>query len=126
MCGRMCVRCWSYVGHQGGRQDVSLRSTSCLYIDTVQHEVLHALGFHHEQVRSDRDAYVTILSTNIRPGLYTHNKQLHFAGTITGHKSKFPCFCLPSCAGMEDNFRIEQTNNLDTPYDFDSVMHYSK
>lgn len=28
--------------------------------------------------------------------------------------------------GMENNFRIEQTNNLDTPYDFNSVMQYSK
>ncbi|KAI4830038.1 hypothetical protein KUCAC02_001692 [Chaenocephalus aceratus] len=36
--------------------------------DTVQHEVLHALGFHHEHVCSDRDSYVSILYQNIKPG----------------------------------------------------------
>uniref|UniRef100_H2UKX4 Metalloendopeptidase n=1 Tax=Takifugu rubripes TaxID=31033 RepID=H2UKX4_TAKRU len=86
--------CWSYVGRQGNEQDVSLQANGCLYLDVVQHEVLHALGFHHEQVRSDRDSYVRILTENILPGL-------------------------------ENNFRIEQTNNLNTPYDFNSVMQYS-
>lgn len=33
---------------------------------------------------------------------------------------------LSSCAGRESNFMKVQTNNLDTPYDFNSVMHYSK
>uniref|UniRef100_H3C1S1 Metalloendopeptidase n=1 Tax=Tetraodon nigroviridis TaxID=99883 RepID=H3C1S1_TETNG len=85
--------CWSYVGRQGGRQDVSLQARGCLYHEVVQHEVLHALGFHHEQVRSDRDNYIRILTENIIPG-------------------------------MEHNFQIEKTNNLGTPYDFNSVMQY--
>ncbi|XP_075325731.1 high choriolytic enzyme 1-like [Odontesthes bonariensis] len=87
--------CWSYLGRQGGPQDVSLRSNGCLYRSTVQHEVLHALGFHHEQVRSDRDQYVQILTQNILPG-------------------------------TERNFVKANTNNLGTPYDFNSVMHYSR
>ncbi|XP_062291505.1 high choriolytic enzyme 1-like [Scomber scombrus] len=87
--------CWSYLGRQGGGQRVSLRRNGCLYQSTVQHEVLHALGFHHEQVRSDRDRYVNILSQNIQ-------------------------------SGKESNFRKVGTNNLGTPYDFNSVMHYSK
>lgn len=40
----------------------------CVYTGTVQHEILHALGFHHEQVRSDRDDFVTILTKNIQSG----------------------------------------------------------
>ncbi|KAL6113632.1 uncharacterized protein ACO6RY_11868 [Pungitius sinensis] len=48
--------CWSYLGRQSQGQQVSLRRNGCLFTDTVQHDVLHALGFHHEQVRSDRDA----------------------------------------------------------------------
>lgn len=66
-------RCWSYLGRQGGEQLVSLRKNGCLYHSTVQHEVNHALGFHHEQVRSDRDNYVQILTKNIIPGWLTHN-----------------------------------------------------
>nr|XP_046251843.1 high choriolytic enzyme 1-like isoform X2 [Scatophagus argus] len=87
--------CWSYLGRQRRGQPISLRKNGCLYQDTVQHEVLHALGFHHEQVRSDRDTYVSILTKNIR-------------------------------SGTESNFAKVETNNLNTPYDFDSVMHYSK
>ncbi|CAG12479.1 unnamed protein product, partial [Tetraodon nigroviridis] len=64
--------CWSYVGRQGGRQDVSLQARGCLYHEVVQHEVLHALGFHHEQVRSDRDNYIRILTENIIPGGRRH------------------------------------------------------
>ncbi|AWP01131.1 putative low choriolytic enzyme-like [Scophthalmus maximus] len=60
--------CWSYVGRVGGAQLVSLRKNGCLYTSTVQHEVLHALGFHHEHVRSDRDSYVEILTQNIQSG----------------------------------------------------------
>ncbi|XP_068584873.1 high choriolytic enzyme 1-like [Cebidichthys violaceus] len=87
--------CWSYLGRQRRGQPVSLRKNGCLYTDTVQHEVLHALGFHHEQVRSDRDEYVSILDENIIPG-------------------------------NQGNFEKQPTNNLGTPYDFESVMHYGK
>ncbi|XP_047234225.1 high choriolytic enzyme 1-like isoform X2 [Girardinichthys multiradiatus] len=87
--------CWSYLGRQGGRQRVSLKKNGCLYKSTVQHEVNHALGVHHEHARSDRDNFVRILTQNIRPG-------------------------------KEHNFEKVQTNNLGTPYDFNSVMHYTK
>ncbi|KAF7212775.1 low choriolytic enzyme-like [Nothobranchius furzeri] len=58
--------CWSLLGRQDGGQYISLQKGSCVYHRTVQHEVLHALGFDHEQVRSDRDDYVQILFENIQ------------------------------------------------------------
>ncbi|HEU4743473.1 MAG TPA: M12 family metallopeptidase [Meiothermus sp.] len=50
--------CWSYVGHVGGRQQISLGS-GCGY-SAALHEMSHALGIHHEQSRPDRDSYVRI------------------------------------------------------------------
>ncbi|CAL8404866.1 unnamed protein product [Boreogadus saida] len=87
--------CWSYIGRQGGRQFVSLQQRGCVDSRVIQHELLHALGFHHEQARSDRDNHVRILANNVLPG------RLH-------------------------NFNKVNTNNLGTPYDYSSIMHYSR
>uniref|UniRef100_A0A8B9HPR2 Metalloendopeptidase n=1 Tax=Astyanax mexicanus TaxID=7994 RepID=A0A8B9HPR2_ASTMX len=57
--------CWSYVGANGGRQVLSLQTPECIGSAVVAHELMHALGFLHEQSRADRDNYVTILWSNI-------------------------------------------------------------
>lgn len=59
--------CYSPVGKVGGKQSVSL-GPGCIWHGIVIHETLHSLGFWHEQSRTDRDAYVTILWQNIWPG----------------------------------------------------------
>ncbi|KAI5618565.1 nephrosin isoform 2 precursor [Silurus asotus] len=87
--------CYSSVGRRNGKQDLSLQRDGCIYIHTIQHELLHALGFHHEQSRSDRDNHVRILLQNV------FDDDAH-------------------------NFDIEPTNNLNTPYDYNSVMHYDR
>ncbi|MBN3272215.1 HCE1 enzyme, partial [Polyodon spathula] len=87
--------CYSYIGRQGGQQPLSLKRNGCVYHQIVQHEFIHALGFNHEQTRSDRDNHVTIQYQNIQ-------------------------------RGMEYNFNRVNTNNLGTPYDYDSVMHYGR
>ncbi|KAF7687879.1 hypothetical protein HF521_013885 [Silurus meridionalis] len=87
--------CYSYVGRIGGKQVLSIERNGCVYHKVIQHELLHALGFHHEQSRSDRDEHVKIILKNIKPGL-------------------------------EDNFKKENTNNLNTPYDYNSIMQYER
>ncbi|XP_067349924.1 high choriolytic enzyme 1-like isoform X1 [Channa argus] len=64
--------CYSYIGRRNNGQDLSLQRSGCVYHHTVQHEVLHALGFHHEQKRSDRDQYIRIVLENVTPGM-EHN-----------------------------------------------------
>ena len=61
------IRCSSQVGHLSGGQTVSL-DDGCVYTDIVQHELMHAAGFWHEQNRYDRDDYVIINWGNIQLG----------------------------------------------------------
>jgi len=61
--------CWSSVGMNGGRQQVNLQFPSCMgTAGTPMHEIMHALGFFHEQSRPDRDSYVIIAGPNIQSG----------------------------------------------------------
>lgn len=86
--------CWSSVGKVGGKQvtpqkhavlhisssatilsnatnlqDLNLQTPGCLTKKgTVIHEMLHALGFFHEQNRHERDKYVTIKWQNVQRG----------------------------------------------------------
>uniref|UniRef100_A0A8C2INE6 Meprin A subunit n=1 Tax=Cyprinus carpio TaxID=7962 RepID=A0A8C2INE6_CYPCA len=87
--------CWSFVGDLKTGQNVSI-GDRCDTKAIVEHELLHALGFYHEQSRSDRDDYVHIWWDQIIPG-----KEHNF--------NKY-----------EDDF----ITDLNTPYDYESIMHY--
>jgi len=89
--------CWSYVGRTGGRQEVSIGS-GCHHQTTVVHEIIHALGFFHEQSRPDRDDFITINFQNAGAGArHNFEKQKNTVVTTLGHA-----------------------------YDYASVMHYSR
>ncbi|KAL7886669.1 hypothetical protein AOLI_G00043900 [Acnodon oligacanthus] len=89
--------CWSYIGKNGGMQQLSIGS-GCGQIAIVEHEFLHALGFYHEQSRYDRDNYVTIVYENI----------------IAENAANF------------DKVSEDQSTTEGTPYDYTSVMHYGQ
>ncbi|XP_002828200.3 meprin A subunit beta [Pongo abelii] len=90
--------CWSSVGNmQVGKQELSI-GANCDRIATVQHEFLHALGFWHEQSRSDRDDYVRIMWDRI----------------LSGREHNF------------NTYSDDISDSLNVPYDYTSVMHYSK
>ncbi|KAK7604958.1 hypothetical protein V9T40_006144 [Parthenolecanium corni] len=90
--------CWSSVGRIGGRQEINLQTPGCTsQRGTVIHEMLHAVGFMHEQNRPDRDKYVIINYQNIE----------------SGKESNF------------DKAQTETVDNQGIGYDYHSVMHYS-
>ncbi|KAL4232839.1 hypothetical protein ACF0H5_007526 [Mactra antiquata] len=89
--------CWSSVGRVGGEQKLSI-GMGCERIGTAIHEISHVLGFWHEQARPDRDKYVKILEENISPR--------YLPDFNVANKT------LVTSRGF--------------PYDYESVMHYSK
>ncbi|XP_077471644.1 meprin A subunit beta [Stigmatopora argus] len=90
--------CFSSVGNQReGKQILSI-GPNCDRIATIEHEFLHALGFWHEQSRADRDDYVKIMWDYISEGR-DHNFKIHNDTT---------------------------SSSLGVPYDYGSMMHYSK
>lgn len=89
--------CSSVVGRIGGKQELSLDSNGCVNTGTIQHELIHALGYTHMQNHVDRDDFVSIFWNNIDPSNYINFEKV----------------------------AAYDYGNFDTPYDFNSVMHYS-
>ena len=59
--------CWSGVGMSGRKQALNLQFPSCIgRKGTIAHELMHALGFFHEQSRPDRGDYVVVMMANVK------------------------------------------------------------
>jgi hypothetical protein len=54
--------CYSDVGRQGGRQYVRCDLGNRFDETSILHEIGHAIGFYHEQQRTDRDQHVMVTS----------------------------------------------------------------
>ena len=94
----------SYIGRtpystSSNGQTVSI-SRDCVNRGVIQHEMMHALGFYHEQSRPDRDEYVTINFDNI------------IGGADGPYASNFA--------------KTSKIDSLGTDYDYGSVMHYDE
>ena len=74
------LHCYSHVGRIGGEQDIVL-GPDCKE-PQITHEVMHALGFYHEQSRLDRDDHIMIMWENIEEKFHEQFKKmppLHFS-----------------------------------------------
>ncbi|GFY61963.1 zinc metalloproteinase nas-13 [Trichonephila inaurata madagascariensis] len=90
------LRCWSELGRVGGVQSLALESPACMKKGLIMHELMHALGFLHEQSRFDRDEYVKVVWSNIIEGMEPNFEKLYPA----------------------------EIDDLSLDYDYRSIMHY--
>ncbi|PIK56721.1 putative zinc metalloproteinase nas-13-like [Apostichopus japonicus] len=84
------------VGRRGGRQELSVGGACNFHRGTIMHELMHAVGFQHEQTRTDRDQFVTVYYQNIQSGL-----EYNFV-----------------------RYNQDTIDHLQTRYDYYSIMHY--
>uniref|UniRef100_A0A182NB32 Metalloendopeptidase n=1 Tax=Anopheles dirus TaxID=7168 RepID=A0A182NB32_9DIPT len=99
--------CYSYVGRSPDPTEnvVNLQTPGCMTdVGTPVHELMHTLGFLHEQSRSDRDTYITFHPENLRS------------------EYQDPQFIAINFGKYED----PSLTNYGVSYGLDSVMHYSR
>ena len=111
--------CWSYLGRQGGAQDIDV--TTCQGGNIV-HELMHAAGFYHEQSRGDRDEFVTIVWDEISPEMRSNFEKRDARGQDIGPYDYGSIMHYPSLAGSrtgrptiiprQANVRIGQREGL--------------
>jgi hypothetical protein len=79
----------------------------------IAHEIGHVLGLGHEQSRSDRNSYITVLWDNIKPAKKNDAFEpgVQYCRAIGDPHAKDPYKDLQTLAN--------------TYYDYDSIMHYS-
>jgi hypothetical protein len=106
----------SAVGMIGGQQIMNIAAWNSHIV--MVHELYHALGFWHEQSRTDRDTFITINTANICG-----------SGSSTACQATTCCMCVNAaggCVSCAPNFVLQTGSNFYGPYDFDSMMHYGR
>ncbi|UJR13760.1 hypothetical protein I4U23_000770 [Adineta vaga] len=89
--------CSATVGFSYAPNTMSLAYPGCFHSGIIQHELMHVIGFYHEQSRPDRDSYITVNLGNVGKG-HEHNFNKYRWGNMV--------------------------LNQNTIYDYASIMHY--
>jgi len=90
--------CSAHVGHLTSQQStMTLQQKGCFSSGTIQHELMHVLGFYHEQSRPDRDNFLTINLENVQENMRHNFNKYAWGSTV---------------------------HNQGSSYDYNSVMHY--
>jgi hypothetical protein len=113
--------CSSYVGRIGGPQQIELADCGR---GSVVHEILHAAGFFHEQSRSDRDNFITVVWDEIDPefrsqfqtrgaraqdiGSYDFSSIMHYSSHAFSRRGR------PTMVAKVPNVRMGQREGLST------------
>ncbi|GFQ66932.1 zinc metalloproteinase nas-13 [Trichonephila clavata] len=90
------TKCSSVVGKSVRNVSQVLISEGCYELGTILHELMHVLGFVHEQNRPDRDEFIRVVWDNIQEGA----------------KKNF------------QKFSPDVVTTLGSEYDYNSLMHY--
>ena len=116
-------RCYSYVGRVTRVQGVSV-GRRCFAFHTALHEIVHALGFYHEQSRPDRDEHVQIVHENMVGGVeenfekepesmidslgvgYDYNSIMHYDANLYSHNGK------PTIIALDPDIPIGKAREL--------------
>ncbi|XP_049301277.1 astacin-like metalloprotease toxin 5 [Anopheles funestus] len=98
--------CYSNIGRNFNPENnmLNLQSPNCMQtLRTPVHELMHTLGFLHEQSRRDRDTYIQFFPQNLAPKY---------------QNAKF----------INTNYAIYNgsSTTYGVPYNYGSVMHYSR
>ncbi|XP_030561437.1 seminal metalloprotease 1 [Drosophila novamexicana] len=92
--------CYTSVGYQGKPQQMNLEiypiGEGCFRPGTVLHELMHALGFYHQQSSALRDDFIEVIEENIVPG-----KEFNFK-----------------------KYSANVVTDFDMGYDYNSCLHY--
>ncbi|XP_055351897.1 hatching enzyme 1.2-like [Paramacrobiotus metropolitanus] len=125
-------QCSSNIGRLGQKQLIQLTPSCTAHYGCIQHELMHTLGFYHEQSRLDRDDHVIINWDNIaaedkaqfekRKGVtydlpYDYQSIMHYELKAFAKDPNFPTI-IPLVKGM----KMGQNENL-SPLDLARIYN---
>ncbi|CAB4070015.1 unnamed protein product [Lepeophtheirus salmonis] len=96
-------------------------STTCMIMGIAAHEMLHILGFAHEQTRPDRDQFVQIFWSRIK-----RNYISNYFRAIDINATDIPPVCdsTSTQASFDNCYSGYKARTFGLSYDYGSIMHY--